>query len=86
VPPVGQAGPRDLRAGVNVGRGGDHQDPGLDRLRRRYPRWRIWRGAATGRYWALPPPDHPTGQNLVGAGDLGELARLLAQAEGWYGL
>lgn len=53
----------------------------LDRLRRQYPRWRIWRGHTTGGYWALPPRDHPTQQNLIGAHNLDELAQLLAQAE-----
>jgi hypothetical protein len=71
---------------VNADRGGDHQDPELEALRRQYPRWRIWRGTATGSYWALPPRDHPTVRELIGASDLGELARLLAQAEGWHGL
>jgi len=70
---------------VNAGRGGDQQDTGLEALRRHYPRWRIWRGTATGGYWALPPPDHPTVRHLIGASDLGELARLLAQAQGWHG-
>jgi hypothetical protein len=67
---------------VNAGRGGDHHDTGLEALQRHYPRWRIWRGTTTGGYWALPPPDHPTVRHLIGASDLGELARLLAQAQG----
>jgi hypothetical protein len=54
---------------------------GLDRLRRWYPRWRIWRGHATGAYWALPPRDHPAQRGLIGASDLDELARRLARAE-----
>jgi hypothetical protein len=58
------------------------RDGGLDRLRHQYPRWRIWRGHTTGGYWALPPPDHPTQRTLIGASDLHELARRLAQAEG----
>jgi hypothetical protein len=58
------------------------RDSGLDRLRRQYPRWRIWRGHTTGGYWALPPRDHPTQRGLIGASHLGELARRLAQAEG----
>jgi hypothetical protein len=64
--------------------GGDAagRDGGLDRLRRQYPRWRIWRGHTTGDYWALPPPGHPTERTLIGASDLHELARRLAQAEG----
>jgi len=70
---------------VNAGHSGDPPDPELDQLRRRYPRWRIWRGATTGDYWALPPRDHPTVHDLIGASDVGELARLLAQAQGWHG-
>jgi hypothetical protein len=67
---------------VNLGPGRDNQDAGLERLRPRYPRWRIWRGRATGDYWALPPPGHPTVRGLISAGDIGELARRLAEAEG----
>ena len=37
-------------------RGGDDQDAELERLGRQFPQWRIWRGRATGEYWALPPP------------------------------
>ena len=65
-------------------RGTDDQDGRLVRLRRQYPRWRIWRGHTTGRYWALPPPDHLTQRELIGASDLDDLARRLAQADGWY--
>lgn len=70
---------------MNADRIGDQQDAELEALRRRYPRWRIWRGAATGGYWALPPRDHTTAHGLIGASDLGELARLLARAQGSYG-
>jgi hypothetical protein len=66
---------------VTVGRGADGRDGGLDRLRRQYPRWRIWRGLTTGGYWALPPPDHLTQRELIGSSDLDELARRLARAE-----
>jgi hypothetical protein len=66
---------------VTSGQGAGGRAGGLDRLRRRYPRWRIWRGHATGAYWALPPRDHPAQRGLIGASDLGELARRLAQAE-----
>jgi len=65
---------------VTSGQGADAHDSGLDRLRRQYPRWRIWRGRTTGGYWALPPPGHPAQQALIGASTLGELARRLAQA------
>jgi hypothetical protein len=63
-----------------------NQDSDLDRLRRQYPRWRIWLGRATGDYWAMPPRDHPTARGLIGASDIGELATRLAQAEGRDGL
>jgi hypothetical protein len=62
------------------------RDGGLDRLRRQYPPWRIWRGHATGGYWALPPRDHPAHRELIGASDLDELARRLAQTEGRHDL
>jgi hypothetical protein len=70
--------------GPEVSSGGDAagRDGGLDWLSHQYPRWRIWRGHTTGGYWALPPPDHPTQHTLIGASDLHELARYLAQAEG----
>ena len=67
---------------MTAGQDGDKQDVGAERLRRQYPRWRIWRGQATGDYWALPPRDHPTQRGLIAAGDLNELALRLAQAEG----
>ena len=70
---------------MNADRSGDHQDAELEALRRHYPRWRIWHGAATGGYWALPPRDHPTVRGLIGASDLGELARLLAHAQRRHG-
>jgi hypothetical protein len=34
----------------------------------------------------MPPPGHPTVRELISAGDLGELARRLAEAEEWRGL
>jgi len=68
------------------GPGGEDQDAELEWLRREYPQWRIWRGRATGDYWALPPPGHPAVRELVSAGDIGELARRLARAEGRHGL
>ena len=66
---------------MTSGRGAGDRDSGLDRLARRYPRWRLWRGHATGGYWALPPRDHPALRGLLGASSLDELARRLAQAE-----
>ena len=68
------------------GPSGEDQDAELEWLRREYPRWRIWRGRATGDYWALPPPGHPAVRELISASDIGELARRLAQAEGRHGL
>ena len=65
---------------------GDNEDAGLERLRHRYPQWQIWRGRATGEYWALPPPGHPAVRELISASTIGELARRLAQAEGQHGL
>jgi hypothetical protein len=67
---------------VRAGRGGAGDDAGLEQLRRRYPRWSIWRGSFTGAYWAMPPRGHPTRRGLISARDLGELAQSLAEAEG----
>ena len=66
---------------MTSGSAADPRDSGLDRLRRQYPQWRIWRGHTTGGYWALPPPDHPTQRTLIGASNLDHLAQRLAQAE-----
>jgi hypothetical protein len=65
--------------------GGDDQDAGLGWLRRQYPQWRIWRGRATGEYWAMPPASHPAVRELISASDIGELARRLAQADEQHG-
>lgn len=70
---------------MNVGRSGDSQDAELGRLRRQYPGWRIWRGRATGDYWAMPPRGHLTACELISASDIGELARRLAQADERHG-
>ena len=67
---------------MTAGRDGDNQDGELERLRRQYPRWRIWRGRTTGDYWAMPPRDHPTHRELMSASDIDELAVRLARAEG----
>jgi hypothetical protein len=67
---------------VTSGRGAGDRDSTLGRLRRQYPRWRIWRGHTTGGYWALPPRDYPARRGLLGASTLDELARRLAQAQG----
>jgi hypothetical protein len=66
---------------VNPGQGGDNQRAELERFSRQYPHWRIWRGRATGDYWAMPPRDHPTVRGLICASDLGDLIHRLAQAE-----
>jgi len=66
---------------MTAGHRSDDQDAELDRLRRRYPRWRIWRGRATGDYWAMPPPGHPAVRELISSSDISELARRLAEAE-----
>ncbi len=62
--------------------GWDAERRQLQQLRGEYPRWRIWWGQATGHYWAMPPPGHPTQYDLISAPDLDELAQRLAAAEG----
>jgi hypothetical protein len=69
---------------MTSGQGAGDRAGGIDRLSRRYPRWRIWHGHTTGAYWALPPRDHPTQHCLISATNLDELARRLAQAEQPY--
>jgi hypothetical protein len=66
---------------VSAAGSGAGEDARLGQLRRQYPRWLIWRGSVTGQYWAMPPRGHPSSSGLVGARDLNELARILAQAE-----
>ena len=70
---------------MTAGHTGGSQEAELDRLRRQYPRWRIWRGRTTGDYWAMPPPGHPTVRELISSSDLTELARRLAQSEERHG-
>src|SRR5437899_2666465 len=77
-PPARRLPPPAMTAGPS----GDDKDADLDRLTRQYPQWRMWRGRATGDYWAMPPRGHPTARKLISASDIGELARRLAQAEG----
>jgi hypothetical protein len=55
---------------MTAGHHGDDQDGELDRLRRRYPQWRIWRGRATGDYWAMPPSGHPAVRELISSSDI----------------
>jgi len=43
---------------MTAGPSGDDKDADLDRLTRQYPQWRMWRGRATGDYWAMPPRGH----------------------------
>ena len=50
---------------MNADQSDDGQEAELVRLRRRFPRWRIWRGRTTGDYWAMPPRDHPAFQELI---------------------
>ena len=71
---------------MTPGHSGHDRAGGLGRLRRQYPRWRIWRGQATGDYWAMPPPGHSTVHGLISANDIDELARRLAQAESQHDL
>jgi hypothetical protein len=66
---------------VRAGRSGADEDARLEQLRRRYPRWSIWRGGFTGEYWAMPPRGHLTRRELISARDLDELAQSLAEAE-----
>ena len=80
-PPARRLPPPAMTAGPS----GDDKDADLDRLTRQYPQWRMWRGRATGDYWAMPPRGHPTARELISASDIGELARRLAQARGRYG-
>jgi len=70
---------------MTAGPSGDDQNAELERLRRRYPQWRIWRGHATGDYWALPPRGHPTERELIGARHISELAERITQAERRHG-
>ena len=83
-PPL--AVPRPAIARHDRGHRRDDQDSELDRLSRQYPQWRIWRGRATGDYWAMPPPGHPAVRELISSSDISELARRLAEAEGRHGL
>jgi hypothetical protein len=65
---------------VPPGRSGHGRAGELDRLRRQYPRWRIWARPRHRDYWALPPRDHPTQRELIAAGDLNELAQRVVPA------
>ena len=78
--------PRPAITAMTAGHRSDDQDGELDRLSRQYPQWRIWRGRATGDYWAMPPPGHPAVRELISSSDISELARRLAEAEGRHGL
>jgi hypothetical protein len=72
--------------GVSGSGDGGNQNGELERLRRQYPGWRIWRGRATGGCWAMPPRGHPTQRGLIDASNADELARRLAEAERRYDL
>jgi hypothetical protein len=69
---------------MTTGSSAGNQDAELERLRRWYPQWLIWRGRATGDYWALPPRGHPRMHQLITASDIGKLAQRLSQAEEQY--
>lgn len=51
--------------------GEDHSTE-LSFLVRRYPKWTIWYGPATGHWWALPPRERDIG-DFVEAADLPRL-------------
>jgi hypothetical protein len=55
----------------------------LAELQARFPRWTLWKGHATGRYWAAPPSSMP--RALIDAGTLGELALMILDIETWAG-
>jgi hypothetical protein len=57
-------------------------DAQLDDLTRRYPGWRMWRGRATGDFWALPPPGLPQ-QGLISAADADTLEARIAEITSW---
>ena len=77
-PAAGLAARGQPAPAVNAGDSGDDQDAERERLRRRYPQWRIWRGHATGGYRAMRR-GHPTARELIGARDIGELACRVTQ-------
>lgn len=55
------------------------QDAALDRLRATAPGWTVWKGAATGSWWAAPPPGHLRSA-LLNAATAEELERALREA------
>ena len=59
---------------MNVGHGADYPGAELERLRRKYPR-------RQGPVLA----GHPAVRDLISSTDIAELARRLAEAEGWAG-
>jgi hypothetical protein len=63
-------------------RGAAPRDGGLDQLRHRCPRWRIWRGHITGGYRALPPRDHSAQRKPIGASGPCEPSQRLTQTQG----
>jgi hypothetical protein len=71
---------------MSAGSSGAGGEARLEQLRRQYPQWLIWRGSATGDYWAMPPRGHPTRHELISARDVDELAQHLAEAEEQYDL
>ena len=66
---------------MSGGPGPAGEEARLEELRRRYPRWLIWRGTKTSDYWAMPPRGHPAARQLISAPTAEELAGQLAEAE-----
>ena len=56
----------------------------LARLRAEYPRWLIWRGNRTGRWWAAPPRGSAC-RSLLEADTPAALAALIAEITAWEG-
>jgi hypothetical protein len=52
----------------------------LAELQAKWPRWSIWKGSATGSYWACPPRP---GTALLNDPDLGELGRKIHDVAEW---
>ncbi|HEY3955597.1 MAG TPA: hypothetical protein VGM53_19685 [Streptosporangiaceae bacterium] len=52
----------------------------LARLKVAYPVWTLWKGEATGEYWAQPPKGHPH-RELIHAADVPALEAAIGEAE-----
>jgi hypothetical protein len=53
-------------------------------LREQYPRWLIWRGTRSGRWWACPPRESAC-RSLLEADTPAALAALIAEVIAWEG-